>query len=113
MTSTARALSPSIFTATSSSQQDELLVAPKRIPMDVQTALSGVALPALRQVVRAGELDSVDVAGVDDPAPGSIVIRVRLVGEVFEDLLVDSRVQPEPTAEEFCDRFLSNLIDFI
>jgi hypothetical protein len=49
----------------------------------------------------------------DDPGLGSISIRVVLVGETFSDLLVDARVQPEPTADELRERFASNLIDFI
>ena len=81
--------------------------------MDLQTALSSVALPALDRVVEVGELESVQIDLVEDPSPGSIVIRVRLVGEVFEDLLIDARVQPEPAVEEFRDRFVSNLVDFV
>jgi hypothetical protein len=70
-------------------------------------------LPAIKQVLKPGELEGIEISAVDDPSPGCIAIRVRMCGEYLDDLLIDARVQPEPPSAEFLDRFVSNLGDFV
>jgi hypothetical protein len=76
---------------------------------DLQALRDDVVEPVVRSILRADEVEAIEVYREDGVAPGDIWVRVRARGETFVDLLSSiswegaHRAGPEELAERLSD----------
>ncbi len=87
--------------------------------LSAQQALSEIVVPAIARVLQDGELDSlqlgwgdITVAPADSPIR-CLVLRLEVVGEVFNDVIYDIRSADTQTLDGLRERLDSNLVDFV
>ena len=79
--------------------------------MSLVDATSQVVLPAVRAVLEEGEIDSYEVSHSDE-LEGSVRLSLTAKGETFLDYVVQGHVD-DMSAEDWCERLRSNLVDFV
>lgn len=68
-------------------------------------------MPAIGAVFDDDEVSALEVT-CSEEAGGSIALLLTAKGEAFRDLVVQA-IAPDTTAEEWCERLRSNLLDFV
>jgi hypothetical protein len=79
--------------------------------MSLVDATSEVVLPALRAVLEAGEIDAFEISHSNE-LEGSVRLSLTAREETFLDHVVQGHVD-DMSAEDWCERLRSNLVDFV
>jgi len=79
--------------------------------MSLVDATSQVVLPAVRAVFDEGEIDGFEISHSDE-LDGSVRLSLTAKGETFLDYVVQGHVD-DMSAEDWCERLRSNLVDFV
>jgi len=79
--------------------------------MSLLDATSEVVVPAVRAVFDPGEVSAIEV-GHSEELDGSIRLCLTARNETFVDHVVQSHVD-HMSAEDWCERLRSNLVDFV